>query len=156
MGKLLKRQSVSVGSEEGNRPNERMYPQSRAFPIPKGGNKKRPFRERDKPLIKRDEYGAKASILSGSKIANDLMQRGLLRKELYDDRIKVLKCADEGQRNISNFKPEIRAKCSDMDITVESSAVSSAEASGNTRKRKALKEWPQNALEKSARSASTN
>ena len=57
-------------------------PRSRDQPIPIHGPRKRPPPERDKPLIKRVEYGPKASILSGSKIAQDLLQRGLLRKEL--------------------------------------------------------------------------
>ena len=128
-------------------------PPTRAQPVPKTGTRKRPLRERDKPGIQRDEYGPRASILRGSKIANDLLQRGLLRKELYEDRIKVLKCADEDLSNIHEFKPVPASANSAVMGSSVGSASSSAEASGNTRKRQACSEWHQYALEKFARPA---
>ena len=120
------------------------------------------------PLIQR-EYEPNASIFTGSKVLKALLQRGIIREEQIESRIKVLKSAQP--EPCDNPKPTSSSLLkSSKQTNAVGEAATSPGALGNTqtqpekvarpafaaKKRKAPAIWPTSALEKHARKASNS
>ena len=106
----------------------------------------------------RGGYVSKASIFAGSKVLNALVLRGVIHKDQIENRIKVLKSAEPTcgrleQSRISNPSASSHEVCEDVACVVGVNE-QSADARGNTLKRKAEGAQTTVASPKSARISS--